>query len=73
MNNWRMPLQRKKSKREISDQLVDPELFKDSSKSVPLLSEYKKLKQKLDDYYVEWEEAQIKMEELKEELGVDEE
>ena len=59
--------------KEISDQLVDPELFKDSSKSVPLLSEYKKAKQKLDDYYVEWEKIQIKLEGLKEEMGMNEE
>ena len=58
---------------EISGELADPELFKDSSKSVPLLSEYKKVKQKLDDSFAEWEEAQIKMEELKEEMGVNEE
>ena len=59
--------------KEISGQLADPELFKDSSKSVPLLSEYKKVKQKLDDSYAEWEELQIKMEELKTEMGLEEE
>ncbi len=58
--------------KEISDQLADPELFKDSSKSVPLLNEYKKVKQSLDDSYSEWEELQVKMEELKEELSMDE-
>ena len=58
---------------EISELLADPELFKDSSKSVPLLNEYKKLKQNLDDSFAEWEKSQTKMEELKEELGMDEE
>ncbi|MGD9162995.1 MAG: ATP-binding cassette domain-containing protein, partial [Desulfobacteraceae bacterium] len=59
--------------KEISGQLADPELFKDSSRSVPLLSEYKKVKQRLDDSYIEWEEAQIKIEKLREEMGVNEE
>ena len=59
--------------KEISGQLADPELFKDSNKSVPLLGEYKKVKQKLDDSYTEWEKLQIKMEELKEEMGLEEE
>ncbi|MBN2418067.1 MAG: ABC-F family ATP-binding cassette domain-containing protein [Deltaproteobacteria bacterium] len=58
--------------KEISGQLADPELFKDSSKSVPLLSEYKKVKHKLDDLYAEWEETQIKMEALKQEMGLEE-
>ena len=59
--------------KEISDLLADPELFKDSSRSVPLLNEYKKLKQNLDDSFSEWEKGQTRIEELKEELGVDEE
>ncbi|NLA76021.1 MAG: hypothetical protein GX846_11230, partial [Deltaproteobacteria bacterium] len=58
--------------KEISGMLTDPELFKDSSKSVPLLNEFKKLKQALEDSISEWENAQTRMEELKEELGVSE-
>ncbi|MFC1841421.1 ATP-binding cassette domain-containing protein, partial [Thermodesulfobacteriota bacterium] len=59
--------------KEISNLLTDPELFKESSKSVPLLSEYKKIKQNLDDSILEWEETQNQMEELKEDLGINEE
>lgn len=59
--------------KEISGELADPELFKDSSRSVPLLNEYKKVKQGLDDSYAGWEKLQIQMEELKEELGFNEE
>jgi ATP-binding cassette, subfamily F, member 3 len=59
--------------KEISGMLTDPELFKDSTKSVPLLNEFKKLKQTLEDSISEWEKTQTKMEELKEELGMDEE
>ncbi|MBN1906685.1 MAG: ATP-binding cassette domain-containing protein [Deltaproteobacteria bacterium] len=59
--------------KEISGMLTDPELFKDSSKSVPLLNEFKKLKHTLEESISEWEKAQTRMEELKEEMGVDEE
>ena len=58
--------------KEISELLADPEFFKDSTRSVPLLNEYKKLKQNLDDSFIEWEKAQTQMEELKGELGMDE-
>ena len=59
--------------KEISGQLADPELFKDSSKSVPLLNEYKNVKQNLDDSFTEWEKNQTKIENLMDELGVNEE
>lgn len=59
--------------KEISNLLTDPELFKDSSKSVPLLNEYKKLKQNLENSIIDWEKTQNRMEELKEELGLNEE
>ena len=58
--------------KEISNLLTDPELFKDSSKSVPLLSEYKKIKLDLDDSIIDWEKTQNHLEELKEEIGFDE-
>ena len=57
--------------KEISNLLTDPELFKDSSRSVPLLSEYKKIKQDLDESIIEWEKTHNQMEELREELGLD--
>jgi len=59
--------------KEISNLLTDPELFKDSSKSVPLLNEYKKVKQDLDNSIIKWEASQEQMEELKNELGLNEE
>lgn len=59
--------------KEISGMLADPELFKDSSRSVPLLNEYKKLKQSLEDSISEWEKIQTRMEELKEEIRMEEE
>ena len=42
--------------------LADPELFKDTKKSVPLLNEYSQIKKKLEDQLRTWEEMQTKLE-----------
>jgi ATP-binding cassette subfamily F protein 3 len=59
-----------KREKEISNLLADPELFKDESKSLPLLNEYNKLKEDLEATLFEWERDQDRLQELKEDLGV---
>ena len=54
--------------KEISNLLSDPELFKDSSKSLPLLDEYGRLKEELDESIQQWEQDQVRLEDLKREL-----
>lgn len=54
--------------KEISNLLSNPELFKDSSKSVPLLEEYNRLKEELDESIQQWEQDQVRLEDLKRDL-----
>ncbi len=51
--------------------LADPDFFSDSHRSVPLLSEYKALRQEQDELLLKWEQSQDKLEETRRELGVD--
>jgi ATP-binding cassette subfamily F protein 3 len=59
-----------KREREISASLADPELFKDKDKSIPLLNEYRKTKDNLEESLSRWEKKQSTLEELKKELGM---
>jgi ATP-binding cassette subfamily F protein 3 len=56
--------------REISGLLADPELFKDKDKSIPLLNEYRGLREEIEKALLEWEEDQNRLKEIKEELGL---
>jgi ATP-binding cassette subfamily F protein 3 len=59
-----------KRKTELEQLLADPDLFKDKSKSVPLLNEYGEVRKKLDELMGRWEYHQEQLESAKRELGV---
>jgi ATP-binding cassette subfamily F protein 3 len=56
--------------KEIEKKLVDPELFKDEGKSVPLLNEYNELREKLKELMLRWEYQHDQLEKTKRELDV---
>ncbi|ACL03837.1 ABC transporter related [Desulfatibacillum aliphaticivorans] len=53
---------------EISELLADPDVFSDSEKSQPLLEEYQKVKDGLDNLMTAWEADQEAIEELEAQL-----
>ncbi len=53
---------------EISDLLADPDVFSDNAKSQPLLEEYQKVKDDLDQLMTSWEADQETMEEIEVQL-----
>lgn len=57
-------------KAKVEQLLADPDLFKDTSKSVPLLNEYGELRKKLDELMGRWEYHQEQLETTKKELGI---
>jgi len=59
-----------KRQAELEKTLVDPDLFRDKGKSVPLLNEYNKIKKKLDDLILKWEQVHVKLETTKKSLGL---
>jgi ATP-binding cassette subfamily F protein 3 len=59
-----------KREKEVSGLLADPELFKNKNKSIPLLNEYRGIKDELDESLIKWEENQNRLEELKKKLGL---
>jgi protein subunit release factor A len=60
-----------KRKTELEQLLADPDLFKDKSKSVPLLNEYGEVRKKLDELMGRWEYQQEQLESAKRELGIE--
>jgi len=56
--------------REISGLLADPDLFKDKDKSIPLLNEYRGLREEIEKAMFEWEEGQDRLKGIKEDLGL---
>ena len=58
-------------KETIEKTLADPELFSDKNRSVPLLSEYKALREELDALLLKWEQDQDKLEAIKKDLGTE--
>jgi ATP-binding cassette subfamily F protein 3 len=54
--------------KEISKILSDPDIYKDNTKSVPLLTEYRHLKEELEESMLEWEEKQDELEKIQNEL-----
>ena len=58
-------------KAEVEQLLADPDLFKDKSKSIPLLNEYGDLRKKLDELMGRWEYQQELLESAKRELGIE--
>ena len=58
-------------KKSIEKTLADPDLFSDKNKSVPLLSEYKALREELDDLLLKWEQGHDKLMTAKRDLRVE--
>ncbi len=48
--------------KELEQELADPEVFKDERRSVPLLREYDRIKEELEDLMVGWEGIQERVE-----------
>jgi ATP-binding cassette subfamily F protein 3 len=59
-----------KRKMELEQSLADPDLFKDKSKSVPLLNEYGDLRKKLDELMGRWEYQEEQLEAAKRGLDI---
>jgi ATP-binding cassette, subfamily F, member 3 len=60
-------LERRKT--ELEKILVDPEVFKDKNKGVPLINEYGEIRKKLEDFMARWEHQQGELESAKKEVG----
>jgi ATP-binding cassette subfamily F protein 3 len=54
--------------KDLGKRLADPKLFKDTKKSVPLISEYNDVKEKLESSLLKWEQCQDKLEAAKKNL-----
>ena len=50
--------------------LADPEIFKDTKKSSPLLEEYGQVRKELDKLMQKWENHQAHLESVEKELGI---
>jgi ATP-binding cassette subfamily F protein 3 len=55
--------------KELEKLLADPDIFSDKNRGVPLLSEYKVLREEQDELLLKWEQGQDKLEITKKELG----
>jgi ATP-binding cassette, subfamily F, member 3 len=55
---------------QVEKMLADPDIFADKNVSVPLLAEYRNIRDELDERLLQWEEAQHKLESTKKRLGV---
>jgi ATP-binding cassette subfamily F protein 3 len=54
---------------DLEKKLVDPKVFEDTKKSVPLINEYNKVKKKLEELLQKWEHHQGQLETIKKDLG----
>ncbi len=54
--------------KEVEKDLADPDIFRDQERSIPLLSEYKNLREKLEACFLEWEGLQEKLEKIQSSL-----
>ncbi|MDY6854747.1 MAG: ABC-F family ATP-binding cassette domain-containing protein [Thermodesulfobacteriota bacterium] len=57
--------------KEIETLLANPEIYSDSDRYVTLIGEYNSLRKILDEFLLEWEQTQTKLETTREELEVD--
>ena len=55
---------------EVEKRLADPDTFADKEISMPLLAEYRDIRDELDECLLNWEETQHKLESTKKRLGV---
>jgi ATP-binding cassette, subfamily F, member 3 len=60
-------LERRKT--ELEKILVDPEVFQDKNKGVPLINEYGEIRKKLEDLMNRWEHHQGELESARKEMG----
>jgi ATP-binding cassette subfamily F protein 3 len=56
--------------KELEKSLADPDLFKDKERGVPLLNDYNRGRKKLEELLLRWEQAQIRLESEKKNLGI---
>jgi len=56
--------------KEIGALLSDPSVYHEKSKSVPLLDEYRRIKDELEDTIKKWEEGHSELDTIKSELGL---
>ena len=54
--------------KEVEKDLADPDIFRDQERSIPLLSEYKNLREKLEACFLEWEGLQEELEKIQSSL-----
>jgi ATP-binding cassette subfamily F protein 3 len=62
-----------KREKELGQLLADPGLFKDKSRSLPLLKEYGQVKEKLEELMLRWEHNQEKLEDFRKKFEIEEE
>jgi len=55
--------------KDLENALADPEVFKDSEKSVRLINEYHDVKEELDTLIQKWEQCQERLESTRKKLG----
>jgi len=55
---------------ELEKLLADVKVFRDKDKSIPLLNEYRDVREELDDLLLAWEKQQVELESTKKDLGV---
>jgi ATP-binding cassette, subfamily F, member 3 len=58
-----------KRKAELETILMDPDVFKDKNRGVPLLNEHGEIRKKLEDFMAQWEQKQAELESAKKEVG----
>jgi len=54
--------------KELEQELADPDIFRDETRSVPLLKEYDRIKNDLDELMAEWEQGQERLESMMQEI-----
>ena len=59
-----------KGKKCLEERLADPDIFKDKERSLPLLTEYSGLKEKLAGLLARWEYQQDQLDSTQKELGL---
>ena len=59
-----------KEQKDLEQRLADPNLFKDTEKSVPLLNEYHESRETLEGFLLEWERLQEELARAKLKLGI---
>jgi ATP-binding cassette subfamily F protein 3 len=56
--------------KDLEQRLADPDIFKDTDESVPLLNEYHEIRETLEGFLLEWERLQEELDRAKLKLGI---